>query len=98
MSNDACPLPQPPREDELSPIEQMLAAKRIAIVGLSDDPGRASFNIASYLLGHGYDVIPINPNCISVMGRKCHPSLKEAPAPIDVFNVFRRPEFCADIV
>jgi predicted CoA-binding protein len=75
----------------------MLAATRIAIVGASDDPSRASNRIAAYLLAHGKQVIPINPNHEKVLGLRCYPSLRDAPAPIELVNVFRRPEFCEEI-
>jgi len=75
----------------------MLGAGRIAIVGLSDDPSRPSYEIATYLLGQGYAVVPVNPNHAAVLGMKCYPSLKDVPGEIDVVNVFRRSEFCADV-
>jgi predicted CoA-binding protein len=98
MSGESCPLPTPPRDEELGPIEKMLRGKRIAVVGLSDNPSRPSFGIASYLLGHGYEVVPVNPNHTSVLGLKCYASLRDVPGRIDVVNVFRRPKFCADVV
>ena len=98
MSGESCPLPGGPRDEDLDPIDRMLRGKRIAVVGLSDDPSRPSFGVASYLLGHGYEVVPVNPNHTSVLGLKCYPSLRDVPGKIDVVNVFRRPEFCADVV
>src|SRR5436190_5082055 len=98
MSHDYCPVPAEPNDaEEIRAIAQMLAAQRIAIVGASDDPFRASNQIASYLLAHGKQVIPINPNHDEVLGLKCYPTLRDAPGPIEVVNVFRRPEFCADV-
>jgi predicted CoA-binding protein len=76
----------------------MLAARRIAVVGLSDDPTRASHGVASYLRSVGKDIIPVNPNHPTAMGLKCYPSLEDVPGPIDVVDVFRRAEFCADVV
>ena len=75
----------------------MLEAKRIAIVGMSDDPGRPSHGIGGYLLAHGYEVIPVNPHHGQVLGLKCYASLAEVPGEIDLVNVFRRPEFCAAV-
>jgi hypothetical protein len=76
----------------------MLQARRIAIVGLSDDPSRPSFGIASYLISTGREVVPVNPNHSNIMGLKCYASLEAIPGPVDVVNVFRRPEHCADVV
>ena len=97
MSNTYCPLPLDSRDDESNAIAKLLAAERIAVVGASDDPSRASHQIARYLLAHNKQIIPVNPNHDEVLGLKCYPSLHVAPAPIDLVNVFRRPEFCEDV-
>ena len=60
--NESCPLPGPKGSDEAASIARMLRGKRIAVVGLSDNPSRASQIIAEYLLAHGYEVVPVNPN------------------------------------
>ncbi len=75
----------------------MLAGRRIAIVGLSDDPSRPSFGVAGYLRSVGKEIIPVNPNCTTVMGLRCYASLEDIPGPVDVVDVFRRGEFCADV-
>jgi predicted CoA-binding protein len=95
--DDACPLPSGPTRDESAVIDRMLRWRRVAIVGASDDPGRASFAIASYLLGDGYEVVPVNPNHASVIGLKCYPTLADVPGRVELVNVFRRPEYCADV-
>lgn len=97
--NDACPLPTEPEErGEAEAVRRMLAARRVAVVGLSDDPGRASYGVAAYLRSAGKEVIPVNPNYKTVMGLTCYPSLEAVPGPIDVVDVFRRPEYCPDVV
>jgi predicted CoA-binding protein len=98
MSNPSCPLPAPDGHRDFSIIQEMLRAHRIAIVGASNMPGRASYEIANYLLDVGKEVIPVNPNHSSVLGLKCFASLEEVPGKIELVNVFRRPEFCADVV
>jgi predicted CoA-binding protein len=98
MPEDACPLPNRPGGSEADAVRRMLAAKRVAVVGLSDDPTRASHGVASYLLSVGKEIIPVNPNHDRVLGLKCYPSLEVVPRPIDVVDVFRRPEHCADVV
>src|SRR5437763_1046647 len=97
MEGEACPLPEPHKAGEESAIKRMLAAKRIAVVGLSDDPSRVSYAIGEYLIGQGYEVVPVNPTHREVLGLKCYPSLKDVPGKIDVVNVFRRPEYCAGV-
>ena len=72
-------------------------AKRIAIVGLSDEPYRASFGVASYLLRHGYEILPVNPRLDEVLGLRAYSSLEEVPGDIDVVDVFRRPDFIPEV-
>ena len=98
MSGDSCPMPANERDPEASAIGRMISARRIAVVGLSDDSSRPSFGVASYLLSAGKEIIPVNPNHERVMGLKCYPSLSAVPKPIDVVDVFRRAEFCAEVV
>jgi predicted CoA-binding protein len=80
------------------PIEEMLNAKRIAVVGLSDDPSRASYGVAAYLRSVGKEILPVNPNHETVMGLPCYRTLSDVPGPIDLVDVFRRPEYCAEVV
>ena len=95
---DACPLPVDVPDDDSAAVRRMLAAKRIAVVGLSDDPSRPSHDVARYLQSVGKEIIPVNPNHAKVMGLKCYASLGAVPGPVDVVDVFRRPEFCAEVV
>jgi predicted CoA-binding protein len=97
MPDDACPLPNQPGGSEGEMVRRMLGAQRVAVVGLSDDPTRASYGVASYLMSVGMEVVPVNPNYKKVLGLKCYPRLEDVPGPIDVVDVFRRPEFCADV-
>jgi hypothetical protein len=79
-------------------MQRLLAAKRIAVVGLSDDPSRPSYGVARYLISAGKEIIPVNPNHMTVMGMRCYASLEDVTGPIDLVDVFRRAEFCPDIV
>jgi predicted CoA-binding protein len=94
---DACPLPQPAPEEEEQIIRRMLKGKRIAVVGMSHDPSRASHFVAQYLKSAGYEIIPVNPAYEDVSGMRCYPNLREVPGKIDIVDVFRRPEFCAAV-
>ena len=98
MPDDACPLPTNPAAREAETVRRLLAGNRIAVVGLSDDPSRPSYGVASYLESVGKEIIPVNPNHTQVMGRKCFASLEAVPGAIDVVDVFRRPEHCPDVV
>lgn len=74
-------------------IRNSLTGNRIAIVGLSADPLRASNFVGRYMLFHGYEVIPVNPKEEAILDRKSYPSLTEIPADIkiDIVDVFRHP-------
>ncbi|MCS7025243.1 MAG: CoA-binding protein [Bryobacteraceae bacterium] len=74
------------------------ATKTIAVVGLSNRKFRASHGVARYLQQQGYRIIPVNPNESTVLGEKCYASLVEIPEPIDLVNIFRRPEFVPPLV
>ena len=73
-------------------------ARRIAVVGISNKPGRPSLTVANYLLSQGYDIIPVNPNLREVLGRKCYPDLESVPGEIDVVDIFRKPQDVMPIV
>lgn len=72
--------------------------KTIAIVGLASDPAAPSESIGRYLIDHGYRVIPVNPNETEVHGQKAYPDLASVPEPVDLVDVFRRPEATPGVV
>jgi predicted CoA-binding protein len=83
---------------DLAPYQDVTAIQRvlhhagtIAIVGLSNNPLRASYFVGYYLKRHGYTVIPVNPREQEILGETSYPSLKDIPVPVDVVNVFRAP-------
>jgi uncharacterized protein len=67
-------------------------ARRIAVVGLSDNPTRTSYEIASFLIEKGYEVIPVNPAVETVLGLKAVSTLTDIEGHVDIVNVFRRSE------
>jgi predicted CoA-binding protein len=75
----------------------MREAGTIAVVGASPDPGRTSHRVMRYLQGAGYRCIPVNPNAGEVLGERCYPALGDVPEPVDLVDVFRRPEYCAAV-
>lgn len=68
-------------------------ARTIAVVGLSNDPGRDSHRVARYLQLHGYTVLPVNPGVDEILGVTSFPDLASIDRHVDIVNVFRRPEF-----
>jgi uncharacterized protein len=74
----------------------------VAVVGCSDSPARDSLGIAKLLRGRGFRVIPVNPMLepdalLDVLGERCYPDLLAIPDPIEIVDVFRRPEFLPEI-
>jgi len=67
--------------------------KTVAIIGLSRDPAKDSFQVAQFLQSKGYRIIPINPFADEVLGEKCHKSLLEMPEDIqkaiEIVDIFR---------
>lgn len=75
--------------------------RTVAILGLSDTPGRPSHNVAKALQNFGYRIVPVNPAATEILGVRAWPGLDAAIAgagPVDVVEVFRRPEHVAAIV
>jgi len=74
--------------------------RTIAVVGLSPEPHRASFDVSRYMQAQGYRIIPVNPNATEVLGEKAYPSLTEAAQHehIELVNCFRKSEDIPPVV
>ena len=70
------------------------SVKTIAMVGASPDKTKFSYGVLRVLHETGYDMIPINPRpgLNEIRGLKVYPSLKEIDRPVDMVEVFRKPE------
>nr|AIF18803.1 CoA-binding domain-containing protein [uncultured marine thaumarchaeote KM3_84_F03] len=84
-------------------IEQIFEnTSNIAVIGLSKNELRDSYQVSAYMKNAGYNIIPINPTIDSVMGVKAYNSLKNIPEEvlknIELVNVFRRSEFVEEII
>ena len=81
-------------------IAAMLGAKTIAVVGLSDDPGKPSHYVSGYMQSRGARVLPVNPILAEqmVLGETAYASLAELPVKVDLVNVFRLAKFVPGIV
>ena len=74
------------------------AGRTIAVVGLSENPGKPSHYVSEYMQRHGYRIYPVNPSLEKVLGEKSYASLAELPEKPDVVNVFRLPGLIPAIV
>lgn len=68
-----------------------------AIVGLGDNPNRAAYGVAAFLQRMGKRIVPVHPAGATVHGEPGFPSLSDIPFPVDVVDVFRRPEAAAAV-
>jgi predicted CoA-binding protein len=85
--------------DDAEIAELLRTSRRIAVIGASSKPHRASNGVLRFLLRAGYDVVPVHPNEKVVEGLTCYRTLGDAVAatgPVDIVDVFRRPEFCPE--
>jgi predicted CoA-binding protein len=73
-------------------------ARTIAVVGDSPNPARDAHRIAEYLIRAGYEVIPVNPQYAEVHGLRCFPTLRAIGRPVDIVDIFRRPEHTPEVV
>lgn len=81
-----------------TPSEILVHAKTIAVVGASDDPGKAAHRIPARLLERGWRILPVNPNDPEVLGVTSVASVADLPDGVDVVEVFRPSEETPDIV
>jgi predicted CoA-binding protein len=83
----------------MSTEEKILSTFRtVAVVGLSPKPDRPSNRVAKYLKEQGYRVIPVNTYAKEILGETCYSDLSSIPEPVDVVDIFRRPEAVPPIV
>jgi predicted CoA-binding protein len=67
-------------------------ATTIAIVGASGNPERPAYGVMQHLQQAGYRIIPVNPRESTILGEPCYAALAAIPMPVDIVDVFRKPE------
>ncbi len=82
----------------MSPEEVLKKYKNVAVVGISEKPDRYSNIVAKYLMDNGYNIIPVNPSIEEWNGIKSYKDLNSVDKPVDVVDIFRKPEYVTDIV
>ena len=91
--------PPVPLLDDAGIRELLRSGPRIAIIGASAKPGRPAHGVMRSLRAAGYDVVPVSPAADEIDGLRCYATLADAvreTGPVDVVDVFRRPELCAE--
>jgi hypothetical protein len=80
--------------------ELLRSSQTIAMVGASDRPDRPSYGVMKFLQSHGYRVLPVNPQIAGqhVHGEFVWRELAEIGEPIDIVDIFRRPQAAGEAV
>jgi uncharacterized protein len=79
-------------------LEILINYKTIAVMGLSSNPARPSFEVTEYMQSVRYKIIPVNPNEREVLGEKSYARLEDVPGKIEIVDVFRRAEDVPPVV
>lgn len=89
-----------PLETDEEIAELLKNARTIAMIGASDRPERPSYGVMKFLQDHGYRVIPVNPQITGehVHGEFVWRELAQMGVPIDIVDIFRRPEAAGEAV
>jgi predicted CoA-binding protein len=85
-------------ENDLELKQILETVKTVASVGVSSNPEKESYGIFRYLQEHGYQMIPVNPTALEILGEKAYPDLDSVPIKVEVVQVFRRPEDVPPVV
>jgi predicted CoA-binding protein len=86
------------RDEDIA--ELLRNARTIAMIGASDRPSRPSYGVMKFMQAHGYRVIPVNPQITGerVHGEYVWRELSQIGEPIDIVDIFRRPQAAEDAV
>lgn len=87
-----------PGQTTASILHILRSYSRVAMVGLSANPNRPSYFAATYLKDFGFEIFPVNPAYQEVMGRPCYPTLADVPPPLEVVDIFRKPQDVPPVV
>ncbi len=85
-----------PNTDEIRQLLKQIHT--VAVLGLSSNESRPSFQVAKGLQSRGYRIIPVRPMVLEVLGETAYPDLESLPELPDIVDVFRAAEHIPDIV
>lgn len=86
-------------EDDAGIAEIVRSMRTVAVIGMRDESAAdaAAYRIPKALQDRGIRVIPVNPKLHSALGERAYASIGDVPGPVDVVDVFRRPEAIGEI-
>ena len=73
-------------------IRHILSLRKVAVIGMSKHSAKAAHFVPKYLSEHGFDVTPINPNSVEILGKKSYPNVSSLDQPVDIVDIFRPSE------
>ena len=79
--------PENPDAEEIRRI--VTSVRRVAVVGVSRDPVKASRRVPSYMAANGYDIVPVNPHAVRILGKRARADLSEVERAVDMVLLFR---------
>jgi hypothetical protein len=82
----------------LDVIEDFLAQKRIAMVGISREPKNFSVSLFNELCRRGYDVVPVNPQASEIQGHRCYARVQDIQPPVDAALLMTSPAVTEAVV
>ena len=82
----------------LETIEDFLAQKRIAMIGVSRNPKDFSSALFEELRKRGYDMVPVNPKVSAVLGQPCYARVQDIQPPVDAALLMTTPEITDEVV
>jgi len=79
-------------------VDEFLALKRLAVVGVSRDPKHFSYVLWQELRQRGYEAIPVNPNTTELDGQRCHARVQDIQPPVQGVLVMTPPSVTGQVV
>ena len=79
-------------------IRKMYNFKNIAVVGMSRDPAKAAHFVPKYMIERGFNVIPVNPSTVEILGRRTYSRVSDIKSQVDILDIFRPSEDVYSIV
>jgi predicted CoA-binding protein len=82
-------------DDDAGLTRVLREAKTVAVLGAKPEPSEPAHYVPAYLQSRGYRIVPVNPVFAgqTILGETVLGALADLPEPVDVIDVFRRPEF-----
>lgn len=79
-------------------IRKIYNLKNIAVVGMSRDPAKAAHSVPKYMIERGFNVIPVNPSAVEILGRRTYSRVSDIKSQVDILDIFRPSEDVYPIV